>query len=120
MAKDTIKESELEEHLGRTGGKSFVYFIGERKNGKSWCPDCVESDAVVSPVVRELASTLDRPFVEVEVPRENWMGNTSHPFRQPHVYGLKGLPSIAKLPEKIVIDVVECKDDKKIRALLQG
>ena len=33
---------------------AVVYYCGDRTDGKSWCPDCVRSDEILTEVLKEI------------------------------------------------------------------
>ena len=43
-------------HCLKDGKQVFIYFVGDRVDGKSWCPDCVKSDSYFDDVLKQASA----------------------------------------------------------------
>eukprot|EP00806_Schmidingerella_arcuata_P007518 Macronucleus_7890.p1 GENE.Macronucleus_7890~~Macronucleus_7890.p1 ORF type:complete len:128 (+),score=45.41 Macronucleus_7890:1-384(+) len=75
------------------GNKFIAIFTGtiNPDTNESWCPDCVVAKPHIQRIVDAAAGRID--FIKGIVTRDEWRGNTAHPYRQPP-YGAQGVPTI--------------------------
>ena len=80
-------------------GGFIVIFTGtiNPETDESWCPDCVVAKPHIQRIVDEAAGRID--FLKGIVTREEWRGNTGHPYRQAP-YGAQGVPTVIRFEGK--------------------
>ncbi|CAI4228897.1 unnamed protein product [Auanema sp. JU1783] len=99
--------------------RTFVYFTGSHVDGKSWCPDCVASDPVVSRVLEEKAvQDLDAVFVSCHVGLRDYWKDPRCPFRTESDLKLNCIPSLIEYNTNARIIDAEVIDEKTVLKFL--
>ena len=64
-----------------SGDKFVVIMTGtiNEETGESWCPDCVVAKPHIQRIIDAAAG--QRAFIKGIVTRDEWRGNTGHPYR---------------------------------------
>ncbi|KAI8331580.1 hypothetical protein BC941DRAFT_360279 [Chlamydoabsidia padenii] len=87
-------DTKVEKALQDEHNKVFVVFFGTEleTTGQSWCPDCVIADPLIRKALVDVTGAV---LIEAPVGlRNEWKGNTSHPFRVK--YNVPALPTLYK------------------------
>ena len=75
-----------------SGSKFIVIFTGsiDEATNESWCGDCV----VAKPHIQRIVDAANgRPILKGIVTRDEWRGNTEHPYRKAP-FGAQGVPTV--------------------------
>ena len=77
-----------------SGEKFMVLFTGtiDEVTNASWCPDCVVAKPHIARIIE--ASAGGRVLLKGVVSRDEWRGNTGHPYRA-KPFGTEGVPTMA-------------------------
>jgi len=84
---------------------AVIYYCGNRTDGKSWCPDCVRSDEVLTEVLKEIEEKklLNRDVELITCfvgDRPTWK-DPENPARR---VGITSIPTFTRLEGKSVSD----------------
>ncbi|XP_049867115.1 thioredoxin domain-containing protein 17-like [Pectinophora gossypiella] len=82
------------EKIKPDGPDVYFYFSGTKIEGKSWCPDCIEAEAVITPYLQELNKNI--VFVYVDVGDMPYWKKADCPFRTDTRTKLMVIPTLIK------------------------
>ncbi|XP_003738258.1 thioredoxin domain-containing protein 17 isoform X2 [Galendromus occidentalis] len=98
--------------------KTFIYFIGDRNaSGESWCPDCRDSDPVVSQALKDLEH-LDVSFVTCEVGDKPYWKDPNNGFRNTEKLRISSVPTIIQWNTDRRISDADCCSIEKVKEFL--
>ena len=112
---------EVYEKMKDKEGYWLGWFSGkvDEATGISWCPDCIAADPHIIEALEKFWE--DKLVVKATVTRDEWRGNTEHPFRKHTQLGLQGVPTLVvfqKDAQLMKVDDDGLQDDEELEELL--